>query len=116
MRRTGTRSASAIVLLACLTGCGARWEAGPRARSRTLPAYAGHDAELFEDGIEPGALGYEATLTGLKETDRLLAARTQASDGVVRARVVTVTSKREETGPSLQLGRRNLEKTAGRRG
>jgi hypothetical protein len=89
---------------------------GPKAPpSRVLPEYAGRDVELFDDGIEPGAVGYavgDSTSTG----DRLLPERTGASDGVLRARVVTVTSKQEEHGRSLLMGLHPVETLAGRNG
>jgi hypothetical protein len=86
---------------------------GPKAPARALPEYGGRDAQLFDDGIEPGAVGY-AVGDGASVGDKLLTERTGASDGVLRARVVTVTSKQGEHGRSLLIGLHPVETLAGR--
>jgi hypothetical protein len=108
------RVVAAGTFLVISASCGGAMEA-PKAPARPLPQYAGRDTELFDDGIEPGAVGYavgESSSVG----DKLLPERTGASDGVLRARVVTVTSKQEEYGRSLLIGLHPLETLAGRYG
>jgi hypothetical protein len=78
-----------------------------------LPAYGGHAADLFDDAIEPTAIGYpsEPGISPLR--DNLLRERTQVGDAVVRARVTTVTTKHEDRGRTYQLGFHTLEHLAG---
>jgi hypothetical protein len=103
-----------LAVLALLPGSGCGGDIG-QARSRVppLPAYTPGDARLFDDGVEARALGFEiGDTTGID--DRLLPDRVEASDGVLRARVVTVTSKAEDSGMGLQLSLQPLETLAGR--
>ncbi len=88
----------------------------PRTPGRVLPPYAGHSAELFDDSIEPTAVGYGgAYRETAPRNDTLLRERTRSGDAVVRARVVTVTSSPEDDGHSWQIGLRPLETLAGSR-
>jgi len=95
--------------------CGGPLERGPGGK---LPPYDAHAMELFDDGIEPSAIGFE---TGVQiepsrsapRADNLLRERTQVGDAVVRARVTTVTAKDEDRGRSWQLGLRTEERLAG---
>ncbi len=81
-----------------------------------MPLYSGHSAELFDDAIEPGAVGYGGAYRASEpKNDTLLRERTQNGDAVVRARVVTVTSSPEDNGHSWQIGLRTLETLAGKR-
>jgi hypothetical protein len=116
MRVPATGSAIALTLL---FGCGA---AAPQARGvdPDTPSYSGREAELFDDRIEPGALGSQlgilddsAAVTA--RADNLLRERTQVGDAVVHARVTTVTSQAEEKGVSWQIGLVTIERLAGRR-
>jgi hypothetical protein len=81
-----------------------------------LSPYAGHVTELFDDVIEPEAVGYQGADEGRSRgNDALLRERTQTGDAVVRARVVTVTSGPESRGEGWRLGLRTLETLAGKR-
>jgi hypothetical protein len=93
-------------------GCGGA-AAGAHSPGRPLPAYGGHDAALFDDGIEPTAIGYPMADGTSPLRDNLLRERTEVGDAVVRARVTTVTSKQEDTGRSWLLGFHALEHLAG---
>jgi hypothetical protein len=108
------RSIGAALILFFLIPCGASCaETTPEAQgpARTATAYAGRVTELFDDGIDPATVGYTANdVTGL-EADRVLRERTQAADGVVRARIVTLTSRESESG--WLVGLRPLETLAG---
>jgi hypothetical protein len=108
------RAVAMGIFLALSASCGGAMEA-QKAPTRPLPEYAGRAAELFDDGIEPGAVGY-AVGASTSVGDKLLPERTGASDGVLRARVVTVTSKQEERGRSLMIGLHPVETLAGRNG
>jgi hypothetical protein len=110
-RPRATRAAAVAAVLAA-TGCGG--EIGPPpATARALPPYTPNDARLFDDGVEARALGYSLGDTGSKDA-KLLPERVGAADGVVRARVVTITSKTEDSGEGLQLSLRALETITGR--
>jgi hypothetical protein len=94
-------------------GCGG---GTPDARNpdRPLPDYVGHATELFDDGIEPTAMGYPRdTTAGQPLGDTRLRERTQVGDAVVRAKVTTVTSKAEDRGRSWQLGLHTVERLGG---
>jgi hypothetical protein len=81
---------------------------------RALPAYAGHEVELFDDAIEARAVGYELERgTPPPMNDNILRERAQVGDAVVRARVTTVTSKNEVRGQSWQIGLHTVEKLGG---
>jgi hypothetical protein len=95
--------------------CGAAAEA-PQMPSAPLSPYAGRAVELFDDVIEPGAVGYEGADPGLPpQGNALLRERTQVGDAVVRARVVTVTSDPETAGAGWRIGLHVLETVAGKR-
>jgi hypothetical protein len=81
--------------------------------------YSGHDAALFDDAIEPVAVGYGSYGTvdtgSSPKNDMLLRERTETGDAVVRARVVTVTSDPEASGAGWRIGLHVLETVAGKR-
>jgi hypothetical protein len=88
-------------------------EPAPQApAARALPRYDAAAADLFDDAIEPAAVGIpleaRADPKGLH-----LRALTVAADAVVRARAITLTSRHEEGAPSWQLGLHTLETLAG---
>ena len=93
-----------------LAGCGGGAAGGHGA---ALPPYSGHVVDLFDDGIEPLAVGYLMDSSGSPQADTRLRERTQTGDAVVRARVMTVTSKAEETGRAWQIGLHVIERLGG---
>ena len=99
-----------LASLASLTGCGGKGAVGP---GRDYPRYVGHAAELFDDGIDPISVGYQLEPGPAPATDTKLRERVQTGDAIVRARVVTVTSKNEDAGRSWQLGLHTLARLAG---
>ncbi len=104
--------ASAVSLCICCGGA----EAPARGPTVALSPYSGHATELFDDVIEPGAVGYQGADEGGGPKDSaLLRERTQTGDAVVRARVVTVTSGPESQGDGWRIGLRTLETVAGKR-
>lgn len=106
------RVAASIASLACLTAASGCSPSKPA--ERPLSAYSGHVVALFDDGIEPAAV----SVTGEKRAyqpkyDPLFLERAQTADGVLRVRVVTVVSKKEERGTSFVLKLRTEKKLAG---
>jgi len=107
-------SLAAIALTMLLASCSVATPA-PAAPTRALPAYAGHEATLFDDGIDPQAVGYNLEPAASPREDLLLRERTRLGDRVVRAQVVSITSTRTDTGFAWQIGLHTLEKLAGER-
>jgi hypothetical protein len=69
--------------------CGGR-SAGPASSTpQNLPVYAGNAIQLFDDRIDPTAVGL-ADVTENPRTDAMLRARTQNAEVVGRTRVSTV--------------------------
>jgi hypothetical protein len=97
--------------VAAILGCGAGGITQRPAGS--LPTYDGHAARLFDDTIEPRAMGYELDRTPPPMNDALLRERAQVGDAVVRARVTTITSKEEDKGRSWQVGFHTIERLGG---
>jgi hypothetical protein len=104
--------AAGWVAVASFLGCGGEATTASRAAGPPPPTYSERDALLFDDGVEANALGIEIADTTGKDA-RLINDRVGASDGVVRARVVTVTSKAEDSGTGLLLSFQALETLAG---
>jgi len=106
---------AALIAAVTLAGCGAS-SAGGKSATRPLPSYAGRATELFDDDIEPRAVGIDLSL-GQQGTpprfDAMLRERTQVGDAVLRARVDTVTAKNDGVSARYDLGLRIVEKLAG---
>ncbi len=101
----------ALCIIACATqACG-----GPDASApgRALPAWEGHQAELFDDAIDPRAVGLNLDEGRTPQTDAAVRERTQVGDAVVRARVDTITQRRNGDENEFQLGLRVIEKLGG---
>jgi hypothetical protein len=85
----------------------------PGSPGRPLPSYAGRASELFDDGIEPAAVGLDFDKGYSPKSDAMLRERAQVSDAVLRVRVATVTGKQDGPETTFQLGIHTLEKLAG---
>jgi hypothetical protein len=109
------RSGAALLSVGLLiVGCAAASPAGARDPARPLPTYAGHDTELFDDVIEPRAVGLDLDGPGAApRMSPLLRERTQTGDAVVRVRVETVTGKDDGVDARYDLGLKVLERLAG---
>lgn len=79
-------------------GCGAG-----SATNRPLPSYAGRSIALFDDAIEPRAVGLDLEQGTDPRTDALLRERTQVGDAAVRVRVSTLTEKQDGPETRYQL-------------
>jgi hypothetical protein len=86
---------------------------GPGAKSRPLPAYAGRAAELFDDSIDPAAVGMDFDKGYTAKADPLLRERAQTSDAVLRVKIATVTGKTDGPEATYQLGLHTVEKMSG---
>jgi hypothetical protein len=104
--------ATTTIVAALAIGCaGGSGEA--RGPQRALPQYVARQAELFDDGIEPAAIGYDIQSTPSPGEDALLRARAQEGDAVVRARITTITSKALDQTFGWQIGFHTIERIAG---
>lgn len=113
------RSLSTVALAAALAlalggagGCGPA--TGPGAKSRPLPAYAGRAADLFDDSIDPAAVGMDFDRGYTPKSDPMLRERAQVSDAVLRVKITTVTGKKDGPEASYQLGLHIVEKLTGK--
>lgn len=102
---------SLLVALAVAAGCGGARD--PNAPTRPLPAYAGRSAELFDDTIEPAAVGLDFDRGYRPRTDPLFRERTQVADAVLRVKVQTVTAKTDGPQAVYQLGLSTVESLGG---
>ena len=84
-----------VVVLHCVH-CAAM---GPNSAGRPLPAYAGHATELFDDVIEPDAVGISLDPGVDTKAHRVLRELAQVGDTTMRVRVSTITAKDEDSGP-----------------
>lgn len=81
--------------------------------SRPLPTYAGRAADLFDDAIEPAAVGLDFDKSYAPKADPLLRERAQVADAVLRVKVTTVTAKRDGPEAVYQVGLHTIEKLSG---
>ncbi len=97
-----------VFALIVFLGCG-----GGEIPESQLPKWSGHSAELFDDVIEPRAVGLELNVTATPRADPILRERTQTGDAVLRVRVETVTQSGYGRNIRHQLSFVTLEKLAG---
>lgn len=97
------------LVFSAAVGCAA----GSPGANRPLPSYAGHAIELFDDAIEPRAVGLDLEQTADPRSDALLRERAQTGDAAIRVRIGTLTEKQDGAATSYQLGMRILEILAG---
>jgi hypothetical protein len=102
-----------VTATVALVGC-AGAERDVNDPSRPLAPYGGRSAELFDDRIEPAAVGLDLDHDFAPRTDRALRERAQVGDAVLRVRVSTVTAKTDGPDAVYQLGLHTVEKLAGK--
>jgi len=81
--------------------------------NRPLPAYAGRAADLFDDAVDPAAVGMDFDKGYSAKADPMLRERAQVSDAVLRVKVATVTGKKDGPEATYQLGLHTVEKMTG---
>lgn len=79
-----------------------------------LPSRVGRQAELFDDTIDPAAVGLDIDKGYSPRADKALRERVHASDAVLRVRVATVTSRADSTDAEYLLGLQTIETLAGK--
>lgn len=110
-RGVGTAVAAGLLALG-LWGCGGTKDANDP--SRPLAAYSGRQADLFDDAIEPAAVGLDFDKGYSPRLDKVLRERAQVGDAVLRVRVSTVTAKTNGPDAQFHLGLHTVEKLAGK--
>ncbi len=100
-----------LTLCVSLAACGPAGEAN--VPKRALPTYVGHETELFDDGVEPRAVGLELETPDHPLHDPKFKERIEIADSVVRGRVTTVTAREEDTGTAYQVSLKTVEKLTG---
>lgn len=105
------RTLALVVGTASILGCAPA--TGASVKSRPLPAYAGRAADLFDDSIDPAAVGMDFDKGYTPKADPLLRERAQVSDAVLRVKVSTVTGKKDGPESTYQLELHTVEKMTG---
>ncbi len=101
-------------LLVTLVACGGSDATGHgHTPDRPLPAYTGHGAELFDDAIEPQAVGLEFETPLDPRIDPKFRERAQVSDAILRARVDTVTERGDGADARYDISFKVVEKISG---
>ena len=94
-------------------GCGGA-SSGAKGPSRPLPSYTGRMITLFDDDIEPRAVGIELSQAPqLPRTDPVLRERAQVGDATLRVRIDTVTANSDGVRTRHDLGLHTLEHLTG---
>lgn len=99
------------IVAACIA-CGGGKDADSPGRP-VLP-YSGRQADLFDDAIEPAAVGLDFDKGYAPRVDKTLRERAQVGDAVLRVRVATVTAKKDGPESTYQLGLHTVEKLVGK--
>lgn len=82
--------------------------------TRPLPAYAGASAGLFDDSVEPSAVGLDFDQSYDAMKDKAFRERLHQADGVLRVRIATLGSRTgTEDEPSFTFHVQPLEKLHG---
>lgn len=99
-----------VVGVAMALGCG---PSGPDP-NRPVATYSGRAADLFDDSIDPAAVGLDFDKGYAPKLDKALKERAVQGDAVLRVRVSTVTAKTDGPDAVYQIGMHTVEKIAGK--
>lgn len=100
-----------LALFIAVSACGGERFGSP---DRPVTPYFGRQADLFDDTIEPAAVGLDFDKGYAPRVDKTLRERAQTGDLVLRVRVATVTTKKDGPDATYQLGLHTVEKLAGK--
>jgi hypothetical protein len=101
----------AAFLVLALAACGGAAASAP---ARPIAGYSGRSAELFDDTVEPAAVGLDFDRGYSPRADPLLRERAQTGDATLRVRVSTVTAKKNGPEETYQLGLHTVESLGGK--
>ena len=99
-----------LVLALAAAACGGP---DPRSPDRPRPPYEGRSVEVFDDAIEPRAVGLNLEDARTPRTDPVLRERTQLSEGTARVGVVTVTGRGDGIEVEYVVSIKLVEKLGG---
>jgi hypothetical protein len=107
--------AFALLALVLATGCAppAATPVDAPSGGEGLPAYAGEDLDLFDDGLDSRAVGLELESQPDPTKDPRFRARSKAADVVLRARIGTVTGAAGSDSRSYQIIFKTVERIGG---
>ena len=114
VRPLGALPAFSIVVLTAALGLGCGSSRDANAPARQVPPWAGHQVEVFDDTIEPAAVGLDLDKGYMPRGDPMLRERAQLADAVLRVKVTTVTAKTDGPDSVYQLGMNTVEKLSGK--
>jgi hypothetical protein len=112
-RETALAVALALGPSLAVTGCGGSSAGASAPGNAQNPPYRGELVDVFDDSIEPHAVGLELENRMDPRIDLKLRNRAQSSDMIVRARVSTVTGEVEGPDSGYQIGFRVIERLGG---
>src|SRR5437868_528881 len=114
VRPVAVAALAVAVSLSCvgIAGCGSSRDAN--APSRQVPPWSGHSVEVFDDTIEPAAVGLDLDKGYQPRGDPMLRERAQMADAVLRVKITTVTAKTDGPEQVYQLGMNTVEKLSGK--
>lgn len=101
---------SAVIVSAGTAGTGCGDSPGAKSPARPLSPYTGHMTELFDDTIDPAAVGLDMDNSYHPRSDAALRERAQVADAILRVKITTVTNKIEEgLNGGYELGLKQVE-------
>src|SRR5262249_53104289 len=103
--------ACVLVLAALGSACGGGNADSP---GRAVSPYSGRQADLFDDTIEPAAVGLDFDKGYAPRVTKTLPQRAQVGTAANRVIVATVTAKKDGPEATYQLGLHTVEKLAGK--
>jgi hypothetical protein len=98
-----------------VVGCGGSVSVGGQVPANAFPPYQGQATTLFDDRIDPNAVGL-ADVASKPRTDPVLRARAQNAEAVARARVATVSVDSAAGRPMYRLSLDLRDGSISRRG
>ncbi len=107
------RSGVAALGIVGVVGCGPITGRLASAPAQTRAIYAGRSTVLFDDSLDPTAVGIDFDKGHVPKSDPILRERAQVSDAVARVKVATVTGTQEGPDATYRIGLRTVEKLAG---
>lgn len=99
-----------FALAVALPACGGP---DPRSPDRPRPPYEGRSVEVFDDTIEPRAVGLNLDDARTPRTDAALRERTQLAEGTARVAVTTVTGRGDGVEVEYVISVKLVEKLNG---
>ncbi len=100
----------AALALGLLAACGGP---DPRSPDRPRPPYEGREVEVFDDTIEPRAVGLNLDDARTPRTDAALRERTQLAEGTARVAITTVTGRGDGVEVEYAISVKVVEKLGG---